>query len=453
MLLGVLGEDGHRHVRVDGAHLLQDGFQNGIVSGVAAAIGAADHHAVPARLGPGMAAEDLLIDMELGVHRVLDGELRGGLFVEPLPHAQPQDIVVAQGGQMTAELLVVTWCKEKTVHILVDEIGDATDSGSHGGQMEAGALRQGVGERLRKGGEGVDVQSGIELVHAAADPPGKGDLALHPQLLGQGSQLLSLLTIACDDKAKSFTVLIRQGKAAYQSGHVLHGVQPGSDAYHHAVLVHIGPQGTKVCEPVPLGRSRGEIDAVINGVEPVGGEAPGDQQVHHGVGNADAVVQLPQGPGIDGAEGQMAEGAAHVVQLVVAVDRADHRQPRGTAQQRADHIGPGAVAVDQLVAALADIVRQLAADPEDIVAAADHGGDAEGAGLVCKGAVPETDQLGGDALIEVLQQTQHVGLGAAGVSAADEMDDFHKKAFLSSYQKWYLWNLKKYYTMFPGTCP
>ena len=47
--LGVLAEDRHGHVRVDGAHLLQDGLQNGVVAGVAPAVGAADHHAVPAR--------------------------------------------------------------------------------------------------------------------------------------------------------------------------------------------------------------------------------------------------------------------------------------------------------------------------------------------------------------------------------------------------------------------
>lgn len=45
-----------------------------------------------------------------------------------------------------------------------------------------------------------------------------------------------------------------------------------------------------------------------------------------------------------------------------------------------------------------------------------------------KGAVPEADQLGGDGFVQILQQTQHMGLGPAGIAAADEVDDLHKSA-------------------------
>ena len=111
------------------------------------------------------------------------------------------------------------------------------------------------------------------------------------------------------------------------------------------------------------------------------------------------------------------------------MDGGDYRQPCGLAQQRTDHIGPGAVAVDELIAALPDIGRQLAPDAQDIVTAADHGGDAQVTGLLGKGAVPEAQQLGVDMLIQVLQQAQHVGLGSAGVAAADQMNDFHGTPF------------------------
>ncbi len=83
--------------------------------------------------------------------------------------------------------------------------------------------------------------------------------------------------------------------------------------------------------------------------------------------------------------------------------------------------------MDELEALLADILRKLAADFEDVVAPADHGGNAQGPGLAGKGAVPEADQLGGDGLVKVLEEAQHVGLGPAGVPAADEMNDFHDK--------------------------
>ena len=82
--------------------------------------------------------------------------------------------------------------------------------------------------------------------------------------------------------------------------------------------------------------------------------------------------------------------------------------------------------MDELVVPLADVIRQLPPDTENIVPAADHGGDAHGPGLVGKGAVPEANQLSGDGFIEVLQQAQHMSFGSAGVAAADEMNDFHE---------------------------
>ena len=294
--------------------------------------------------------------------------------------------------------------------------------------MEAGALRQGIGEGLREGGQGVDIQRGIEPIHTAADPAGEGDLLFHAQFLCQILQLLPFLAVPGDDQPQPGAGLVSFRKAPDQGGHILDGVQPGGDAHHHAGLVHVGPQTPEIGQPVPLRRRRGEVDAVVDGVEPVGGEAPIDEQVHHGVGHTDAVVQMPERPGIDGPEGEPGEGAAHVVQLVVTVDGGHHRQACGLPQQCADHIGPAAVAVDQLIPSLPDVCRQLPPQVGNVVPAADHGGDAHGPGLLGKGAVPEADQLGGDGFVQILQQTQHMGLGPAGIAAADEMDDLHKSA-------------------------
>ena len=82
--------------------------------------------------------------------------------------------------------------------------------------------------------------------------------------------------------------------------------------------------------------------------------------------------------------------------------------------------------MDQLESLLPDITGQLPADPQHIVPAADAGGNAELSGLVGKGTVPEAHQLCGDGLVQILQQAEHVGLGAAGIAAADEMDDLHE---------------------------
>ena len=99
--LGVLGENGDGHVRINGAHLLQNSLQNGVVAGVAPAVSTADHHAVPVPLGTVVAADDLLINMELRIHSALNGELSGGFFIELFAHLPTQGVLVAQHGQIS----------------------------------------------------------------------------------------------------------------------------------------------------------------------------------------------------------------------------------------------------------------------------------------------------------------------------------------------------------------
>ena len=291
--------------------------------------------------------------------------------------------------------------------------------------MEPRALRQRVGERLGHGGEGVHVQRAVKPIHPAGDPSGEAYLTLHAQFPRQRLQFLAFLAVSGDQQAQAAALGIRLGKAAHQRGDVLDRVEPRGDAHHHAALVRVQSQPAQIGQPVPLRRGGGEVDAVVNGEEPVGREVPPDEKVHHRVGHADAEVQLAQGQRVDVAEGEAAERAAHVVQLIVAVDRGADRQAGGPAQHRADHVGPGTVAVDDLKSAVENVAGELAADAEDVVPGHDLGGDAELAGLLGKGTVPEADELGGDRLVEVGQQAQYVGLGSAGVAAADKMDDFH----------------------------
>ena len=218
---------------------MQDCLQNGVVAGVAPAVGAADDHTVPGFPGPVVAADDLPVDVQLGVHRVLDGELGGGLLEQLLAQLMAQGVVIAHGGQVAAQGFPIAGLEQIAVHVRVDEIGDAAHGGGHGGQMEPGALRQGVGEGLGQGGQGVDVQRTVKPVHAAADPAGKRHLLFHAQLLGEILQLFPLLAVAGDDQPQPGTPGIAGGKATHQRGHILDGVQTGGDAHHHAVLVHI----------------------------------------------------------------------------------------------------------------------------------------------------------------------------------------------------------------------
>ena len=163
-------------------------------------------------------------------------------MIELFPHLMAQGIVIAQGGQVLSQGLPVSGGDQEAVDAGVDEVGDAAHGGSHSGQVEPGALRQSVGEGLGQGGEGVDVQGGVEAVHTAADPAGKGHLLFHAQLPGQVLQLFPLLAVAGDDQTQPGTFAVSGGKAPDEGGHVLDGIEAGGDAHHHGIIVHVGPQ-------------------------------------------------------------------------------------------------------------------------------------------------------------------------------------------------------------------
>ena len=124
-----------------------------------------------------MAAKDLPVDVQLGVHRTLDGELGGGLLVELFPHVPAQIVVGGQGRQVLSQSLPVAGLEEVAVDVLVNEIGNAAHRCGHRSQVETGAIRQGVGEGLGEAGEDVDIQGAVKAIHTAADPAGKAHLA------------------------------------------------------------------------------------------------------------------------------------------------------------------------------------------------------------------------------------------------------------------------------------
>ena len=90
--------------------------------------------------------------------------------------------------------------------------------------------------------------------------------------------------------------------------------------------------------------------------------------------------------------------------------------------------------MDELISALQNVISQLTPDPQHVVAADNHSGNAQSPGLVGKWTIAEAHQLGSNGFVQILQQTQHVSFSAAGVTAADQMDDFHEKP--SFRKKW-----------------
>ena len=215
------------------------------------------------------------------------------------------------------------------------------------------------------------------------------------------------------------------GKAADQGGDIFDRVEAGGDARHHGGLVNLQAHGPEIGHTVQGGGRQGEVDAVVDGEELVRVKAPGDEQIHHGVGDADAVIQPPQCEGIDGAVGDAGEGSAQIIQAVVGVDGGDHRQAGGFAQKGAHHIPAGTVTVDEIVAALPDFLLEQAEGAEHIAVGIDLSGDAQLPRLLGEGSLHEADHVHLDGPGQVLEQGEHMGFGAAAVAAADEMNDFH----------------------------
>ena len=78
----IAGEDPDGKVRVNLTQLGDNGLQNGVVTGVAPAVGAADQGAVPASMGAGAAAQDGLIDGKLPLQGALQRKVVPGFFIE-----------------------------------------------------------------------------------------------------------------------------------------------------------------------------------------------------------------------------------------------------------------------------------------------------------------------------------------------------------------------------------
>ena len=119
-LLGVAGEDIDGHVGIDGAHLLQNGLENAVVSGVALAVSAADQHAVPAALGPGSPAQQNPIDFPLTADRGVHREVLRGPAVEGLAQPVAQSVVLGHGCHMLGQLLKILGLKEEAADAVLN---------------------------------------------------------------------------------------------------------------------------------------------------------------------------------------------------------------------------------------------------------------------------------------------------------------------------------------------
>ena len=372
-----------------------------------------------------IAANDFVINVKLGVDGAAQREASRCLGVECVAESANALLVCGEFCNALAEGFAVPCGEEHAADTVIDELGNTADAGSDGRLVVAGTLRQHIGEGLGKGSEGVDVDGVEETLHSTADPACKAGALLNTQFFCEGFQFLFLRAVTCDDETELVRSLRGKGEATQQGGDVLHRVKAGCDTYHDAVLIHLCAETAEIVQPILGDLGHVEIETVVDGVETLGGEAAGDQQIHHSIGHAHAIVHVAQRDGVDVAVHKTAEGAPHVIQLIVAVNGGDHGDVHMRTQQRTHHVGAGTMAVDDIIAVFLDHPHELTLDLGDVVACDHRSGDAESAGIRREVALAEGDQIRMDLLIQTAEQTQQMGLGAACIAAADQMNDFH----------------------------
>ena len=136
------------------------------------------------------------------------------------------------------------------------------------------------------------------------------------------------------------------------------------------------------------------------------------------------ILYVPERPGVEHAVGGRRQRPAHVVELPVAVYRADHGQVGAPRQQRPGQVAARAVRVYKLEALGAYQLLHLAERGKKA-----PGEDArlypQRRRLLGEGAVPEADQRHVHIVCQRAQQRVDMGLGSARISAAYQMYNFH----------------------------
>ena len=233
------------------------------------------------------------------------------------------------------------------------------------------------------------------------------DPVSHPQAVGQGLQPFFLRPVPRDEEADIRGLLPGGGEAPHQGLDILHRVQPGGDAHidrsrliRHPVGPEEFPPGHRLPGPV-------EIHAVVDGVDPVRlGHAPLNEQGAHGIAHPDEIIHVPEGHEVQLAEGHGRQGAAHIVQLPVAVDRGDQGQAGGPLQEPGHKVAPAAVAVDQVEALLPDHGPELLQHRPQVPAGENGDIDAHLPGGVGEIRLHKAHQLHGDVAAQGFQQAQ-----------------------------------------------
>ena len=164
----------------------------------------------------------------------------------------------------------------------------------------------------------------------------------------------------------------------------------------------------------------------------MGVKTPLDEHILEQFGHRNVIVDVPEGPGIHGTDGQPFGKTVHIVQLEVAVHRGDHRGAAEQLDQKTCDVGFCAMTVDQVGLFLAH-----QPDEPEIVIGHEPGKqglcpDADRLCRIREVTAAETDQRQIIALLQSGTQGKNMSLCAAAVTAAGNVEYFHTRNLLVS---------------------
>ena len=115
-------------MRIDAAHLADDGLQNRVVAGVAEAVGPADEHTVARAVAPvSLHAKDGVVDLQLAQAGGLLGKVGLAAPVERLAHLMAVIGIEREARKVGREHAHVARLNEQAGHAVLDDGRHAAD--------------------------------------------------------------------------------------------------------------------------------------------------------------------------------------------------------------------------------------------------------------------------------------------------------------------------------------
>ena len=137
------------------------------------------------------------------------------------------------------------------------------------------------------------------------------------------------------------------------------------------------------------------------------------------------VIHQPQGGGIQPAKGLAAQEGVHIVQFVVAVYRGDDGASQSQFEEDAHGVGLGSMAVDDVRLKLTGGFLGQEEIPQGKARLDLQRINAGFLGILSEFPFPHTQKLEFMLLFQAGAEGQDVGLGAAPVAAAGDVQNFH----------------------------